>query len=398
MPRVALSLRLTLLLAATAAGRALAQAPDPPASNATPALQRVLGEVSGVDAGARTLVVKSEDGRAVSVIAHEKASFLRALPGARDLQGATPIGLAEIAAGDRVLARGTLSPDGASLNARQVVVMTRADLTQKQDSDRADWTRRGIAGVVTAVDPGKKEIMVETRSLSGVQAVVLDTGTKNAAFRRYAPDSVKFSEARPSTFADLQVGDQVRAVGDRTPDGARLLAEQVVSGSFQTLSGAVKSVGADQREIVLVDNDTQKPLTVHVGSETMVRRLPPQMAMRLAARNRGEGGGPRPEAGPRPEGAPDREPRGPGGAGRRMGGGSLQEMLERLPSLSLTELKPGDQIAVSSTRGQDPSRVSAVVVLAGIEPLLESRPRGGPGQDASPGLPPGALDLGFGAQ
>jgi hypothetical protein len=398
MPHVTVLLRLTLLLAVTTAG-ALAQSPDAPAPAAAPALQRVLGEVSTVDAGARTLVVKIDDGRAVSIVAHEKAAFLRALPGARDLQGATPIGLAEIAPGDRVLARGTLSPDGATLNARQVVVMTRADLTQKQDSDRADWTRRGIAGVVTALDPGKKEITVETRSMSGAQAVVLDTGAKNAAFRRYAPDSVKFSEARPSTFADLQVGDQVRALGDRTSDGARLLAEQVVSGSFQTLSGALRSVGADLSELVLVDNETQKPLTVQVGSETMVRRLPPQMAMRLAARNRGEGSGPRPAGGPRPDGAPPGEPRGPGGgAGRRMGGGSLQEMLERLPPLPLSELKPGDQIAVSSTRGQDPSRVNAVVVLAGIEPLLESRPRGGAGQDASPGLPPGALDLGFGTQ
>jgi hypothetical protein len=397
MARFYLHLRSTLLLTILSVGGALAQTPDTPAASAAPAVQRVLGDVTTVDSAARTLVVQVDSAKTVSVVAHEKAAFLRALPGARDLQGATPITLAEIHPGDRVLARGSLSTDGATLNARQIVVMTRADITQKHESDRADWTRRGLSGVVTAIDAAKKEVTVEVRSLSGAQVVVLDTSAKNATFRRYAPDSVKFSEARPATFSDLQVGDQVRALGDRAEDGARLLVEQVVSGSFQTLSGALKSVGADQRELVLVDNETQKPLTVQVGADTLVRRLPPQMAMRLAARSRGGAGGPRPEGeprGPRGEGPGGG---GPAGGGRRMAG-SLQDMLERLPPLPLAELKPGDQIAVSSTRGKDPSRVSAVVVLAGIEPLLESRPRGSAGGDTSPGLPPGALDLGFGTQ
>jgi hypothetical protein len=73
-------------------------------------------------------------------------------------------------------------------------------------------------------------------------------------------------------------------------------------------------------------------------------------------------------------------------------------MLERLPALPLSELKAGDQVAVSSPKGPDPNRVLAVVVLAGIEPFLEARPRGGPRSDVSLGLPPGALDLGMGAQ
>ena len=41
----------------------------------------------------------------------------------------------------------------------------------------------------------------------------------------------------PSSFAELQVGDQLRVLGDRTSDGAKLLAEQVVSGAFQIVSG-----------------------------------------------------------------------------------------------------------------------------------------------------------------
>ncbi len=45
-------------------------------------------------------------------------------------------------------------------------------------------------------------------------------------------------------------------------------------------------------------------------------------------------------------------------------------MLERMPALKIEELKPGDAIIISSTTGADPSRVTAIVLVAGVEPLL----------------------------
>ena len=45
-------------------------------------------------------------------------------------------------------------------------------------------------------------------------------------------------------------------------------------------------------------------------------------------------------------------------------------MIERLPALQLSELKPGDAIIVASTAGVDPSRATAITLLAGVEPLL----------------------------
>jgi hypothetical protein len=66
-------------------------------------------------------------------------------------------------------------------------------------------------------------------------------------------------------------------------------------------------------------------------------------------------------------------------------------VLERLPPITLAELKAGDMIIVSSTSGAEAGRVTAIAVVSGVEPLLNAmqasqsaRPAGGGGQ-SSPG-------------
>jgi hypothetical protein len=353
-----------------------AQALEPPPVRAA---QRVLGEVTAIDAAGRRINLKTDAGESIAVVADDQTAFLRAQPGARDLAGAAHIALGDIGAGDRVLARGRLSEDGRTLAARQVVVMSRTDIAQKQEQERAEWRRRGIAGVIKALDPTTGEITIEARSLMGAQTVVASTAERKAAFKRYAPGSVRFGDAVASSFAELQVGDQVRVLGDRAADGSRMTAEQVVSGAFQIVSGAVKAVGAG--EVTIVDNETGKPLRVTVGADVMARRLPPDMAARLAMRSRlaaaGAGGN-------------------LGGRERRSAAPTLQDMLERLPPMPIEELKPGDQIAVSSPKAHEPGRITAAVLVAGIEPLLEAATRGPVGAGQSLGLAPGALDLGLG--
>ena len=341
----------------------------PGGGQASPAVARLLGEVTSVDAPRITL--KTDSGEQATVTTDEKTSFLRAQPGAQDLAGATPVTLAQIVVGDRLLARGALAEDKKTLAARQVVVMSRGDVAQKQEREQADWRRRGVSGVIQALDPARREITVEARALAASQTIVVATADRNASFRRYAPESVRFRDAVLGSFAELQVGDQVRVLGDRTPDGAKVLAEQVVSGAFQIVSGVVKNVHG--REVTIVDNETGKPLAVAVGADAMVRRLPPAMAARLARRTRSA-------AAPSPSRAP----------------ATLQDMLERLPAMPVEELKPGDQVAVSSPKSHEAGHLTAAVLLAGIEPLLESRSRRGAGGGEAVGLAPGALDLGLG--
>jgi hypothetical protein len=60
-----------------------------------------------------------------------------------------------------------------------------------------------------------------------------------------------------------------------------------------------------------------------------------------------------------------------GGGGR---GGDVGQMLDNLPAMPISELKPGDAIMVSTTQGTDPGRVTAITLLAGVEPLLTASP------------------------
>ena len=366
-----------LLVLGLGFGWAAAQSPVAGTDKSRSALQRVLGEVTNVDAASRRISLQTDAGEQVAVMTDDKTSFLRALPGARDLSDAARLTLAEIAVGDRLLAHGNLAGDKKTLAARQVVVMSRSDIARKHEQERAEWRRREVSGVIKALDPATGRITIETRSLVGSQTVVVATTDRHASFKRYGPESVRFSDVVPSSFAELQVGDQLRVLGDRTPDGSQVLAEQVVSGAFQIVSGAVKAV--QDRQVTMLDNETGQPLTVAVGPDAMVRRLPPKMAARLARRI-GSGAG-RPESGE--------------GSGQ-MDGATLQERLERLPPMPIDELKPGDQIAVSSPKSRTPGRLVAAVLLAGIEPLLQPRARRGAADGDAVGLAPGTLDLELG--
>jgi hypothetical protein len=185
---------------------------------------------------------------------------------------------------------------------------------------------------------------------SGQKTLVVKPSAK-AEFRRYAPDSVKFSDALPSSLAEIKVGDQVRVLGDKSSDGTSIAAERIVSGSFRQIAATISSVNAAAGEIVVKDLATKKTLTVRVNSDSTMRKLPPQMAASLARRYQ------------------------PGAvAGRGGNGEDTGQMLDHLPAMPLAELKPGDAIMLSSTAGSDPARVTAVMLLAGVEPLLAASP------------------------
>ena len=57
------------------------------------------------------------------------------------------------------------------------------------------------------------------------------------------------------------------------------------------------------------------------------------------------------------------------GGGR---GGGIDEMLERFPSITAADLKAGDMIAVSSTKNGTLDRISAIKLLAGVEPFIRA--------------------------
>jgi hypothetical protein len=196
---------------------------------------------------------------------------------------------------------------------------------------------------------------------------------------------VKFSDAKPSKFEEIQAGDQVRALGDRTGD--RFVAQELVSGSFVNIAATIDRVNAAENRLTVTDLATRKKIEVRLTSDSTVRRLPEFAAQMLAARAGGNSlAAPPPGAanGPqgRREGVPNpRTPSGDGGPGGSMRDRprDLQTMLERMPAAALSDLKRGDAIAIASTRGADPARMTAITVLAGIEPILASQGSASPG-------------------
>ena len=56
----------------------------------------------------------------------------------------------------------------------------------------------------------------------------------------------------------------------------------------------------------------------------------------------------------------------------RPAGGGIDDMFERFPTITATDLKAGDIIAVSSTRGTELDRVTAIKLLSGVEPFLRA--------------------------
>jgi hypothetical protein len=355
---------------------------------------RAIGVVTAVDAARHEIALKPDSGGAITVKLTDGTVYLRVPPGEKDLKNASRIALADVGPGDRVYARGAMSQDGKSIEAVRVIVMTRADLARKHAADRVEWQRRGTAGRVTAVDPATREITISVGPREAARTVIVEAPA-GIPFRRYAPDSVRFADAQPSSFEALQIGDNLRVLGERSADGGRIKAEEIVFGAFRNIAGLVKSVDAAAGEIRVTDLETKQPVLVRVDADSMLRRMPQEMAMMIARRREAAANGSAPPAAPRGQEGPGRQwqqgedggPRGP------RGGMDFQQAIERMPALTLAELKPGDAVIVSGTKGADAAQVTAIMVVAGVEPLFAS-------SSSSPGLGGlgGALNFELGPQ
>ena len=360
------------------------QTPGP--SPSAPAVVSVIGEVKAIDAGARQMIVRADNGVIFTVNLSDKTQYKRVPPGEKTLTNATAITVADIGAGDRVFARGRAAADQNTVPALQVVVMSKADLAKRQEQERAEWRRRGVSGIVSSLNPSTQEITVSSRTMAGVAQAVIIPVTDKVLLRRYPPDTIpKYSEARSSKFAEIKVGDQMRALGDKSTDGTHLTAEEVVFGTFRIAGGTVTSIDPATNQIKITDLQTKKPLTIILKPESVLRRFP-QGGMFGG----GAGGPAGPGAGPGAPAQAQQRPQGAGGPGGpqggRAGGGNMADLLERLPIISINDLKVGDTILMSSLQGADPSQLTAISLVAGIEPLLTmmaARPQTG-GQTGRP--------------
>jgi hypothetical protein len=372
---------------------ALAQTPSP--SPTSTGVIGVIGEVKNLDAAGNQLIVRADSGVLYTVNLTDRTKYRRSAPGAKTLENATAITLADVGSGDRVWAYGRVSEQQKTVPAQMLVVMSKADLAKKQDQERAEWRRRGVSGIVASLNPSTQEITVSSRTMMGAPQSVIIPVTDKVMMRRYPPDTIpKYSEAKPSKFAEIKVGDQLRALGDKTADGTHLTAEEVVFGTFRIAGGTVTAIDAATNQIKINDLQTKKPLTIILKPESVLRRFP-QGAGMFGGGTGGAGAGPgaqgqgQAQAQQRPQGA------GPGAGGSQGGGRAgrnMADMLESLPIISINDLKVGDMVLMSSLQGSDPTQLTAISLVTGIEPLLTMM---APRQQAGgqTGRPQGGVDL-----
>lgn len=358
------------------------------------AQNRLVGEVQTANATGGELTIKTDDGRTVTLRTVERVSVLRIPPGETNTQSATKISLSDVVIGDRVFARGELSADGQSFSARQIVVANKQAVAQTQEAQREDWQRRGLFGRIEAINAERKEITIRTRGRENTQQTVTVDASGKVKFMRNAPDSSRPQDAVASSFADLRVGDQLRARGERSSDGTRITAEEIVTSNVQRTAGTVQSVNASANEVVIRNEQTGQTQTIVIGQRSMLRRITPELASQMAERRAaqaGAGGERRGQGGGRPNGQGQGGQRrgGPGGGGGR----GMQEMLQGLPAVTIGELKKGDVVIVTgSASGTDRSRLTAVTLMTGDTEFLrrliqlQGRPNRD-GQNMSPGLP-----------
>ena len=364
-----------------------------------------IGEVKVIDNAGKQLIVKTDAGSLVTVALNDKTVYMRLAPGEKTLTNASKITFADVGEGDRVWARGKVADDQKSVPATALIVMTKVDIAKKQEAERAEWKKRGVLGMITALKPETKEITISSRTMAGPQSLIIPVSDK-VELRRYAPDSIKFADAQVAKFDELKVGDQLRALGERDPAGTSFTAEKVVTGSFKTVAGVITAIDLATGEVKINDIQTKQPLTIIVKQDAVLRKFPSanEMGGGMMMMGRppgGGGGGQAPAAG---QGGAQGVGPGAGGGGQgagqgagRGGGMNMQDMLERLPTIAIADVKVGDTIIVSSTKGADPTRLTAISLISGADTLLNllaARQQ----QAGGPATPNPAAGLGSGIQ
>jgi len=363
-----------------------------PASN----VAKAVGTVQAISG--KTLTVISDAGAPSLVSVEDATKLLQIEPGKTDLKEATPLQFSDLQTGDRVLVRGLLADDGKTIRAASLIAVKKAALAEKQAKERAEW-QRGVGGLVKSIDAAAGTASITTNGTS-TNKEVLVRFTKDTVFRRYASDSTRFDSAKVAPASEIQAGDQLRARGTRTADGAQFDAAEIVSGTFRSIAGLVTSSDAASNTLVVQDLTSKSPVTLKITAESQMRKLPPQFAEGIAARLRNQANGSATPASGAAQGAPaqpgtrqapanSQQTGAPGGQsngqqGSRAAGGDFQQMIARMPAAMLSDLAKGDAVMVVTTQGNGKDPLTVITLLDGVEAILRASPKGGQDMILSP--------------
>jgi hypothetical protein len=373
-----------------------AQAPAQPTA---PRYVSVIGTVQKVDSAAKSLALKTDKGEESAIKYDDKTQFLRLPAGEKDTKKAARASASDVSAGDRAIAR--LRPDDQTGKPAVFLYFTKqTDLAQRQQKTQEEWQTQAVAGSVKSVDAAAKHIVISVRGGFGPpKDVTLDAGGP-VEYQRFSLDSGKYE---PSTAAltAIQTGDQVRVLGQKNADQTEIRLEAIMSGTFKSVPVQVKSIDTAAGMILATDLVSKKPVSISIKPDTLLKRLDDATALLMARRlnpsfqggngRGGRGGGGREQGGNPDTGGqavvavPGAQGGGFAGRGGAGGGGGRggrnadpNKLLDQQPSIELADLKAGEPVVVTGGPSADMSKLTAVSVVAGVDPILRAAPQNGP--------------------
>jgi len=367
---------------------ASAQAPSPYTS--------VQGTIVKVDLAAKTISVKTETGD--TTVKFSDLTKLNELPpGEADTKKATPLKAGDMSAGDHILAR-VQTKDPTGLPAGSIYVNRASDIAKENAAKAQEWQTQATSGLATSVDAAGKKIVMSVAGTGGQPAheVTLDLSGP-VSFQRFSDKSFEYERTDGSA---IKPGDHLRVLGTKNADATQIKVTDLAADAIKQIGATVKSVDAATGTITAVDT-AKKPVTITVRAATKLKRLDDPTAQMIArivnptmanARGgRGGGGGAAPPGGDATGGGRGRGFGGQAGAGGAFGGSGgrgggrgarggaaqIQNLIDQQPAANLADLKPGEPIIVSGPASPDSSSFSAMMVLAGVDPILRAAPSNG---------------------
>ncbi len=156
-----------------------------------------------------------------------------------------------------------------------------------------------------------------------------------------------------------------------------------------------ESIDASSNTMTVQDAIRKSAVVVKVSPDSQMKKLPAEMAQRIAMRLKAAASGARgdqpgangqgqapsttgqgaaPSAGGTHTTTESQAARAPGGGPGGNGPPDLQRLLSRLPNSTLADMQKGDAVMIVSTEGGDSGAVTAITLLAGVEAILTAAP------------------------
>jgi hypothetical protein len=351
----------------------------------------LIGTVEKVDAAGKVLAVKPDKADVSSVKFDDKTQFLRIPAGETDTKKATRAAADDVSVGDRVIAR--LRAGEETQPAVFLYFTKQTELAQRKEKTAEEW-KNGVTGLASSVDPEGKKVVISVRNAGPPHDLTLDAAGANVDVTRFSPETGK---PEPGTLAAIHTGDQVTVIGQKNADGTGIKVEAITSGFYKTLPMQIKSVDTAAGVIMATDLATKKPITITIHPDTTMKKLDDATALAMARRlnptfQQGEGRGGR--GGRGGGGGADAAADGGGfqrgadqagagqGRGGRGGGGArnldLSKVIDQQPAITIADLKAGEPIVVAGAPTEDLSKMWALKLIAGVDPILRAAPANGP--------------------